>query len=182
MQSSQPIVARRRRRAPPGRALLVLAAVALSWLLAAPAAAAAQQCLEQTASRAAERPAQAAPADDWEAWMCASDRAAREWPASAVPMCLSEGASAVAPRPIHPVDGARAEAVHRCPDRDGAEQWRAGSPDKPSKPPPPAPHDGTLATPPASTPPSSRPVTIEHPLPGPGPAGVKPSVYRPPRP
>jgi hypothetical protein len=103
-----------------GRLVLAMMAFA-AMLCAAPAAAAvAGQCHVELYSPAdrATPPAE----DPGDQWSC---REVEPEPIRAhqVPICLIEGASAVAPLPILPTDGARAESA----DPPTPDQWMPGS-------------------------------------------------------
>jgi len=119
--------------------LAVALAVATTLLLGAgrAEASATHQCLGELASWIPEPPAPPQCEDDayWELWMC---DAAGSRPVSyrEVPICLSEGASAIAPRTVLPTDDSRIEATPRCNPLDRADQWAASPEDRPDHPAP----------------------------------------------
>ncbi|HZO12505.1 MAG TPA: hypothetical protein VFB62_04585 [Polyangiaceae bacterium] len=152
--------------------LLAFAATLLALLWTAPAAAFVGQCHVANAS-GADRPSSSAQEGD--DWSCRSE-SVRIRP-DQVPICLVEGASAVAPLPRIPVGDARAERADPPVDPD---QWVPGSHESPTKPQVML-GDALLPAPPPLVPPA--PVTT---LPRIGPSVSKPRddtflVYRPPR-
>lgn len=70
-------------------------------------------------------------ATSWQATNLRDDEAPDAIDVSGAPMSLSEGASAVAPRPIDGPSDARIEAVKRCQDQASADEITAPTDDAP---------------------------------------------------
>ena len=96
-------------------ALVVLAA----WLgcESSARAASAAECVEALASF--PEPASAGADDDTPQWLCPLGEPQRVSD-DEIPICLIEGASAVAPLPIHSIGDARIEASQRCNDLESS--------------------------------------------------------------
>ncbi len=143
-------------------------------------AAAAAQCIAEVASMYLESDARAAAADDGPAWLCPLGEPS---PVSdgEVPICLIEGASAVAPLPIRSIGDARIEATSRCNSPDGPDMVTP-SPDPERQLSPEMPAPALLPT--LAVQPGARLMSVQRQARPAGqvPArGYGPSVYRPPR-
>jgi hypothetical protein len=161
------------------RLAVVLVAVA-AWLGVLPSAraATAEQCVEVLASYGEPPPASAE--DDGPDWLCPVGEPHRVSD-SEVPICLLEGASAVAPLPIRAIGEARIEASPRCPSVDGPHV--RGAPEEPA--PKLSPEAPAAAVLPESLPTLGGAASVDE-VPTDGgvetaPRGFPSGIYRPPR-
>jgi hypothetical protein len=180
-------VGRSARGARKTRSAAALALFAIAWLvglgtflLSSDAAAAVGQCQGELASVAPA--SDLAESQDWDE-LCQSESSndQRTLTHRDVPICLWQGASAIAPLPVLPTDGASAEAAPRaCPDARAVTELTSGS-DHPPKLSPRFPVEGVLASA-ILIPARGEPALLVAPALPPG-AGrlVTSSVYRPPR-
>lgn len=165
-------------RASASKALLALL-IGFALLMVAPTArAAAQQCAEEAVSRP-EAAVEVVPHDPTATpWIC--DGAVIVLGRGDEPMCLNEGASAVAPPIIHSTGDARIEAYRRCNMFEDPSEVATPSDDSPDKTPTSPPEATVSALPPLPPAVAAAMVVLPSP-PAPPASGHSPEVYRPPR-
>jgi len=164
-------------------------AMAMALLLGAgqAQASAASQCVGELASWIPQAPSPPARTQErseedayWDLWMSDGATTGCTVNPREVPMCLSEGASAVAPRTLLPTDDSRIEATPRCNPLDGPDQWAPSPDERPDHPAPPI-GDATLPSPPSPVPGAAAPLVLPRCEANGNTPGHPYMVYRPPR-
>jgi hypothetical protein len=146
-------------------------------------AAAAGQCLNEVSSWAPEVPGPQRRSDKdayWDRWMCDGSVARGEIHHRMVPMCLSEGASAIAPLTLLPVDDSRIEAIPHCTPWDAPDRW-VPSPDQGPEKSPPAISDALVPSTPKPEPSTIAPRVLLRRAHDERSAGHRFAIFRPPR-
>ncbi len=169
--------------------LTVALALAMTLLLGAgqAQASAASQCIGELASWVPPAPSppkqtqERSEADAyWDLWMSDGAAPCNTVSPREVPMCLSEGASAIAPRTVQPTDDSRIEVTPRCNPFDGPDQF-APSPDERPDHRAPLLGDAMLPAPPSPVPGVPAPLVLPRCMAHGDAPGFRHIVYRPPR-